>query len=262
MRTVGSAEAMYHATAGNNNFGTAAQLYNAHFIDSTVAAAHNVNVGGDPATNTPKAGFRFRIQRTLIDPTSGVPSTYVISGRPATTAGATQSGVRRYCMTETGVIKSNAAGLDGVPDFHFGGQPAALGLGLRRKSDHFAFFNVTGHRDSGAAAVRSQMLGTSAPSFHFQNTFPFQVFCGPGEEYWAAQLFFITRDLTRLGLAQDESILTVKFYDNLIILSANIFEAAIGSVACSKRPDQSGLVILPIKDVNELRDRRPAGFDL
>ncbi|MFZ1702121.1 MAG: prepilin-type N-terminal cleavage/methylation domain-containing protein [Pyrinomonadaceae bacterium] len=111
LRTIHSAEAMYYATKGNYNYGTAAQLYNAHMIDQTVAAAHNVNVGGNPATNTAKAGYRFRIQVTSNDPTTGSQSTFVVSGRPATTAGVTQTGVKRYCMTDVGVIKSDTASL-------------------------------------------------------------------------------------------------------------------------------------------------------
>ncbi|MGE3467622.1 MAG: prepilin-type N-terminal cleavage/methylation domain-containing protein [Pyrinomonadaceae bacterium] len=111
LRTISSAETMYYATVGNANFGTAAQLYNTRLIDSTVAAAHNVNVGGDPATNWPKGGYRFRIQITSNDPIAGTPPTYVVSARPASAAGLTQTGVKRYCVTETGVIKSSTASL-------------------------------------------------------------------------------------------------------------------------------------------------------
>ena len=104
LRTINNAQSAYYSTAGNNNFGTAAQLYGRQMIDRTLAAAHNVNVGGNPVTNTAKSGYRFRIQTTAAAP--GTPATFVISAIPATASGITQTGTRRYCVTENGLLKA------------------------------------------------------------------------------------------------------------------------------------------------------------
>ena len=46
LRTIGSAQSVYHSTGGDRNYGTAADLYAQSLIDRAVAAANNVNVGG------------------------------------------------------------------------------------------------------------------------------------------------------------------------------------------------------------------------
>lgn len=106
IRKVGGAQLMYYSTSGNSSYGTAAQLYNAGLIGKRTAAAANVNVGGNPARNTARDGYLFRIQRTVANPSAGVQSTYVVSGIPATSAGVTQTGAKRYCSSETGFLKS------------------------------------------------------------------------------------------------------------------------------------------------------------
>lgn len=109
LRTMASAQSAYH-NANLSNYGTAAQLYAANLIDRTIAAANNVNVGGNPPTNQAKAGYRFRIQLT-----AGPPSSYVISAIPSMTTGVTRTGVKRYCLTENGVLKSASTS----PGTHF-----------------------------------------------------------------------------------------------------------------------------------------------
>lgn len=110
IRVTSSAQIAYQTTFGGGDYGTAPQLYAAHLIDPTVAAAANVNVGGDPPRNTAKSGYRFRIQRT-----AGVPgetaSTYVVSAIPATASGVTQTGTTRFCLREDGVLKGSAQNL-------------------------------------------------------------------------------------------------------------------------------------------------------
>lgn len=111
IRTIARAEAVYHSSAGNNDYATGAQLYATNLIDKTVAAANNVNVGGNPATNTAMAGYRFRIQVTASVPATGVQATFVVSGIPATTTGLTQTGAKRYGITQSGPFKSATASL-------------------------------------------------------------------------------------------------------------------------------------------------------
>lgn len=111
LRVISTAQAVYHATAGMNNYGTAAQLYSRDLIDRVVAAANNVNVGGNPATNTAKSGFRFRVQITAYVPATQVQSTFIASAIPSSTSGVTQTGAKRLCLTENGLMKSATAAI-------------------------------------------------------------------------------------------------------------------------------------------------------
>lgn len=111
LKVISSSELMYFATAGNHNYGTAAELYGQQLIGKPLAAAANVNVGGDPPRKTAKAGYLFRITPEAFDPLTGEPSTYVTSANPATTSGATQTGTRRYCINEDGVLKASSSNL-------------------------------------------------------------------------------------------------------------------------------------------------------
>lgn len=109
LRVMSSGQAVYHATRGNNSYGTATQLFNEGVIDRVVAAANNVNVGGNPAANTAKSGFRFRIQVTPFNQGTGVQSTFVVSAIPSVTSGPTQTGAKRLCISENGLMKSSTA---------------------------------------------------------------------------------------------------------------------------------------------------------
>lgn len=111
LRVTSGAEVMYYATVGNSNYATAAQLYNQGMIDRVVAAANNVNVGGNPARNTAKSGFRFRIQVTAQNQTTGTPASFVVSAVPSTADGVTQTGAKRLCLTESGLMKSATVNL-------------------------------------------------------------------------------------------------------------------------------------------------------
>jgi hypothetical protein len=102
-----SSQMVYFTTYGNNNYGTATELYNRRLIDVTVAAASNVNVGGNPATGMPKNGHVFRIQRVLGNPATGTLSTFVISANPSIVSGTTQTGTKRMCLTENGLLKAS-----------------------------------------------------------------------------------------------------------------------------------------------------------
>lgn len=110
IRITSQAETAYQTTYGGGNYGTAAQLHVAHLIDNTVAAANNVNVGGNPPRNTAKSGYRFRIQVTNPVP-GGAAATYVVSAIPATASGVTQTGAKRICLTEAGVLKGSTQNL-------------------------------------------------------------------------------------------------------------------------------------------------------
>jgi prepilin-type N-terminal cleavage/methylation domain-containing protein len=111
LKVINGSQLMYLTTAGNNNYGTAVQLYNLQLIGKPLAAALNVNVGGEPARNTPKSGYRFRITPTASNPSTGAQSVYVTSANPASISGPTQSGTRRYCIVEDGVLRGSTTNL-------------------------------------------------------------------------------------------------------------------------------------------------------
>lgn len=110
VRITSQAETAYQTTYGGGNYGTAAQLHVAHLIDNMLAAANNVNVGGNPPRNTAKGGYRFRIQVTNAVP-GGAAATYVVSAIPATPSGVTQTGAKRICLTDASVLKGSTQNL-------------------------------------------------------------------------------------------------------------------------------------------------------
>lgn len=108
-RKTSSAQLMYYSTVGNANYGSPVQLYNLQLIGIRTAAAMNVNVGGSPARNQARDGYRFRIQTTAA--TAGAPATFVVSAIPSTTSGVTQTGSRRFCVRDDGVLKAATTSL-------------------------------------------------------------------------------------------------------------------------------------------------------
>ena len=108
-RKASGAQLMYYSTIGNANYGTGAQLYNLQLISKRTAAALNVNVGGNPATNQARDGYRFRIQTTVAAPAT--PATFVFSAIPSAATGITQTGTRRFCLTQDGVLKTSTTSL-------------------------------------------------------------------------------------------------------------------------------------------------------
>lgn len=107
LRVISEAEAAYIGSMGSGNYGTANELYVAHLIDSTVAAANNLNVGGNPPRNTAKNGYRFRIIARDVNPVTHAPSNYVVSAIPSSTSGVTQTGATRLCLREDGVLRGS-----------------------------------------------------------------------------------------------------------------------------------------------------------
>jgi type IV pilus assembly protein PilA len=115
MRTVGSSEATYFSTAGANaNYGDAAALFASNLIDNVMAAAHGVNVGGNPPTGQPKSGYTFAVTVTPANAATAAPATYVDSAVPAVATGVTATGTRRFCITEDGVLRYSPTSTGGA----------------------------------------------------------------------------------------------------------------------------------------------------
>jgi type IV pilus assembly protein PilA len=91
LRTLHSAEATYQATAGNGAFGSMANLNANSLVDSVLA------------TNS-KSGYTYAVTNGA---GLGANATFWASAVPTTTSGVTQTGTRRFGITETGVLRGD-----------------------------------------------------------------------------------------------------------------------------------------------------------
>jgi len=87
LRTIGSAEATYQATAGNGNYGTMVNLTGQNLIDATLG-------GGT------KSGYGF----VITGPTA---TAFTVGAAPTSTNAVTGTGTRMFCLDQSGVLKSN-----------------------------------------------------------------------------------------------------------------------------------------------------------
>jgi len=94
IRTLNSAEATYQSTAGIGSFGTLGELMGQNLIDSVLGQADV----------TAKSGYVFTIGGIA---GSGSAAEYFAYTLPAVTSGVTQTGTRRFAVTQTGVIRGD-----------------------------------------------------------------------------------------------------------------------------------------------------------
>jgi len=87
LRTIGSAEATYQATAGNGSYGTMANLTGQNLIDATLG-------GGT------KSGYGFVITGPTV-------TAFTVGAAPTSTNAVTGTGTRMFCLDQSGVLKSN-----------------------------------------------------------------------------------------------------------------------------------------------------------
>lgn len=92
LRTVSSAEATYQATNGGGNFAILADLGGFNLIDGVLS-------GGS------KSGYTFVVAKTDFSTTAA--ATFDGSARPTITSGVSQTGTRRFCIDESGVLKAD-----------------------------------------------------------------------------------------------------------------------------------------------------------
>ncbi len=108
LRTIHSAEATYQATVGQGNFGGlgsaaaygdgSANLHGQSLIDSTLASGS-------------KSGYAFAI--TPVDIVVGpppVPANFFATAVPTVTSGVSQTGTRRFCVSDDGQMHGDAGG--------------------------------------------------------------------------------------------------------------------------------------------------------
>jgi prepilin-type N-terminal cleavage/methylation domain-containing protein len=93
LRTIHSAEATYQATAGNGNFGTLTTLQGANLVDAVLGSA-------DTST---KSGYSFNVAKVdfVVNTT---PATFAATSIPVVTSGVSQTGTRKFGLTQDGVM--------------------------------------------------------------------------------------------------------------------------------------------------------------
>jgi len=91
LRTIHSAEATYQATAGNGVFGSAANLMSNSLIDSVLGSLS-------------KSGYTFGLTAGA---GTGANATFYATGVPTSTSGVTQTGTRRFGITQVGVLRGD-----------------------------------------------------------------------------------------------------------------------------------------------------------
>jgi|SRR5215204_7563437 len=94
IRTLFSANATYQSTAGAGSFGTLAELMGQNLIDSVLGQADT----------TAKSGYVFTIDGIG---GSGATATFFAFCVPGTTSGVSQTGTRRFGVTQTGVLRGD-----------------------------------------------------------------------------------------------------------------------------------------------------------
>ena len=120
-RVVGSSEATYYSTSGNSRvYGDPQALCDANLIDGVLGASDDTTaaVGSAtctvPATPGPKAGYSMTL--TPILPTATQPAHFVAGFRPAVASGITQTGYRRFCLIDDGVMRADTTALATSPN--------------------------------------------------------------------------------------------------------------------------------------------------
>ena len=106
LRTIHSAEATYQATAGNGVFGSAANLMTNSLVDSVLGGLS-------------KSGYTFGLTAGA---GTGANATFYATAVPTSTSGVTQTGTRRFGITQVGVMRGDttlsvpgsAAAVDGM----------------------------------------------------------------------------------------------------------------------------------------------------
>jgi type IV pilus assembly protein PilA len=104
MRTLHSAEATYRATAGNGNYGSLSKLAAQTLIDRVLGA-------GDTSD---KSGYKFSVTAADADSAATPPTqaTFFATANPIVSSGVTQTGTRRFGITEDSVMHCDRITID------------------------------------------------------------------------------------------------------------------------------------------------------
>jgi prepilin-type N-terminal cleavage/methylation domain-containing protein len=95
LRTIHSAEATYQATGGAGAFGAASSLVTDRLLDSLLGAADV----------TAKSGYLIAV--TADTALTGANAVFFATAIPSSTSGVTQTGTRRFAITQVGVMRGD-----------------------------------------------------------------------------------------------------------------------------------------------------------
>jgi prepilin-type N-terminal cleavage/methylation domain-containing protein len=97
IRTIHSSEATYQATSGNGAYGDLTALKTASLVDPVLGSGT-------------KSGYVFSVPAIVApNTTTGVQAQFMAQTVPQTTTGVSQSGTRRFCITEDGVMRGDTS---------------------------------------------------------------------------------------------------------------------------------------------------------
>lgn len=120
-RVVGSSEATYYSTSGNSRvYGDPQALCDSNLIDGVLAASDDTAAATGSATCTvpaapgPKAGYVMTL--TPIAPVALEPAHFVAAFHPSVSSGITQTGYRRFCLVDDGVMRADTTVLNANPN--------------------------------------------------------------------------------------------------------------------------------------------------
>lgn len=109
LRTIHSSEAVYQATIGAGNFGPLSAA-GATYGDNSANLLGQSLIDAVLASGT-KSGFNFAI--TTVNAAAGPPPTpanFYATGVPVVTSGISQTGTRRFCIADDGVMHGDSGG--------------------------------------------------------------------------------------------------------------------------------------------------------
>jgi prepilin-type N-terminal cleavage/methylation domain-containing protein len=92
LRTISSAEMTYLNTAGVGSYGTLADLMAKNLVDDVLGQADS----------TAKSGYLF-----TVTPVNGTPSQFWVYALPSITSGMSQTGTRRFAISDDGVLRGD-----------------------------------------------------------------------------------------------------------------------------------------------------------
>jgi type IV pilus assembly protein PilA len=95
LRTIHSAEATYQSTAGSGAFGAATDLMANSLVDSLLGSADV----------TAKSGYLITITADTV--LTGASAVFYATALPSSTSGVTQTGTRRFGITQIGVMRGD-----------------------------------------------------------------------------------------------------------------------------------------------------------
>lgn len=92
LRTISSAEVTYLNTAGSGSYGSLSDLMAKNLVDDVLGQADT----------TAKSGYLF-----TVNPVNGTPSQFWAFALPTITSGVSQTGTRRFAISDDGVLRAD-----------------------------------------------------------------------------------------------------------------------------------------------------------